>query len=277
MKKSLLKKIAVVGVAAAMMTVLFTGCGSSKSSGDLMDKVVKNGELVVTLNTGNSPWTYKDGDDYDGFAVALIKGYCKELGVKCKITPMKFESMIPAINSGKADIICTNLSRTVERSQNVMFTENIGVDYGVVIIKKSDSGKLKNLEAVNKKGVNLTTETGSSFETVAKNVFPKATMKTVDTTPNAIQALKSGRADGMMTNMQIAKDIVKKNTSLMIMKETCYVDPMSFAVDSDPSSVTLLNSFNGSLEHIKADGTYAKLWKKYTGNTWDPNADPVSF
>ena len=276
--KNLLKKAVIIISAVAMVTV-FTACGSSSSSSgdDLMDKVVKAGELNVTLNTGNSPWTYKSGNGYDGFAVALIQGYCKELGVKCKITPMKFESMIPAVNSGKEDIICTNLSRTVERSQNVMFTENIGIDYGVVIIRKSDAGKLKTLDDVNKSSVNLTTETGSSFEGVAKSVFPKATMKTVDTTPNAIQALTSNRADGMLTNMQIAKDIVKKNPKLAIMDETCYVDPMSFAVDGSPSSVTLLNSFNGYLEHIKADGTYGKLWKKYTGNTWDPNADPVSF
>ena len=281
MKRSKMwKRIAAVAVLAVAMTLCLTACGGSSSSeeaagGDLMDKVVANGKLVVTMNTGNSPWTYKDGDEYDGFAVKLIQGYCAELGVECDIQPMKFESMIPAVNSGKADIICTNLSRTVARSQNVMFTDNIGIDYGVVIIRKGDP--YKTIDDVNKSGVKLTTETGSSFEGVAASVFPNAEMNTVDTTPNAIQALKAKRADGMLTNLQIAKDIVKTESSLEIMEQTCYVDPMSFAVDGDPSSVTLLNSFNGYLEHIKADGTYGQLWKQYTGNDWDPNPDPVSF
>ena len=55
--KTLMKKIACVSLAAMMMAIGLSACGGSTAgtSEDLMDKVVAAGELVVTLNTGNSP------------------------------------------------------------------------------------------------------------------------------------------------------------------------------------------------------------------------------
>jgi len=277
MKKKNLLKTAIVALSAVVVAGMLGSCGSSSSSNkELLDKVVSNGELTVVMNMGNAPWTYKDKKtgEYSGMAVDLIKGYCKQLGVKCNIKTMKFESMIPAINSGKGDIICTNLSRTVERSQNVMFTDTVGVDYGVVIVKK---GTYSKLSQINKKGVTLTTESGSAFEGIVKDVFPKATMKTVDTTPNAFQAVKSGRADGFVTDLSIAEPLVASDSSMEIVKEYCYTDPMAFAVDNSYLSSSFINSFNSYLQNIKANGTYAKIYKKWIGSTWKPNATESSL
>lgn len=276
MKSGFWKKLLVIGLAVSMSAVFMTACGSGGGSTDedLMQKVKDNGELVVTMNTGNKPWTYKENGEYTGLAIELVKGYCDELGVKCKIKPMKFESMIPALNKGKVDIVCTNLSRTVERSQNVMFTDSVGVDYGVVIVKK---GTYKTLSAVNKKNVKLTTEAGSVWEDIAKDRFPKANMMTVDTTPNAFQAIKSGRADAFLTDAVIAEQLLANDSSVEVINEHAYTDVMAFAVNTGSQSSAFLNSFNVYLKNIKANGTFGKLWKKYIGETWDPNAIENSF
>lgn len=275
MKTKGLKRIAALLAVVLTLSLCLTGCGSGSAGGEeLLDKVIAAGELKVTMNTGNEPWTYQDGDNYDGFAIALVKGYCDAIGIKLSVNPMKFESMIPAVNEGQVDMVCTNLSRTVPRSANVMFTDAIAVDYGVAIIKKGSFSKLADL---NKKGVTLTTESGTVHEEVGKSTFPDAEMKTVDTTPNALQALKSGRADAFLTNLQIAKEMVEKDSSIEIMEENVFTDPMAFAVDSSYLSSSFLNSFNVYLENIKADGTYKALWKQYLGTEWYPNADQVSL
>lgn len=279
MKAKLFKRLAVVSAVVVTMAMCLTGCGGGQATDagggkELLAKVKENGKLTVTMNTGNEPWTFVDGDDYDGFAIALVKGYCESMEIKLEVKPMEFESMIPAVNEGTVDMVCTNLSRTVPRSQNVMFTDSIGVDYGVAVIKKGDFAKLEDL---NKSGVTLTTEAGTVHEEVGKSKFPDAEMKTVDSTPNALQALKSGKANAFLTNLQIAKEMVAKDDTIEIMKENVFTDPMAFAVNSSYLSSSFLNSFNVYLENIKADGTFAKMWNEYLKNDWYPDATQVSL
>lgn len=278
MKKVGTMKRAMAVVMSVLLVFCLGACGSSSSGGSgsgdteaqTLNQILRKGEMTVVLNIGNAPWTYKDDStgEYTGMAVDLIQGYCDQLGVKCSIEPLEFSSLISAVNSQKADIICTNLSRTVERSTNVMFTEPIGSDYGVVICKK---GAFTSLDEVNKKDVTLTTETGSAFEGVVKQVFPDAKMSAVDTTPNALAAVKAGRADGMVTNLTVAKDLVAANDELEIMEEYCYTDIMGFAVDNTYLNTTFLASFNSYLKNIKSDGTYGKIYEKYYGTEWTPN------
>lgn len=276
MKTKAIRKMTAVLAVIMLLSFSFAGCSSGASAGgeEMLDRVIAAGELKVTMNTGNEPWTYQDGDSYDGFAIALVQGYCDAIGIKLTVNPMKFESMIPAVNEGQVDMICTNLSRTVPRTANVMFTDSIAVDYGVAVIKKGAFSKLSDL---NESGVTLTTEAGTVHEEVGASTFPNAEMKTVDTTPNALQAVKSGRADAFLTNLQIAKEMVEKDGTIEIMEENVFTDPMAFAVDSSYLSSSFLNSFNVYLENIKADGTYKALWKKYLGTEWYPNADQVSL
>lgn len=277
MKKIGAMKKVVAFMLSAMLMVCLGACGSSSSDGSAsadkeaqtLNKVLKNGKLTVVLNIGNAPWTYKDDStgEYTGMAVELIQGYCDQLGVECSIEPLEFSSLISSVNSGKADIICTNLSRTVERSTNVMFSDPVGIDYGVVICKK---GAFSSLDEVNQEGVTLTTETGFSFEGVVADVFPNATMSAVDTTPNALAAVNAGRADGMVTNLAIAKELVAANEGLEIMEDYCYTDVMAFAVDNTYLNTTLLGSFNSYLRNIKSNGTYGEIYEKYIGTKWEP-------
>ncbi len=266
-----IKKIIALLV-SAVLTLGLTACGSSSSGGDeaqTLDRILEEGELTVVLNIGNAPWTYQDEEsgEYTGMAVELIQGYCEQLGVECNIEPLEFSSLISSVNSGKADIICTNLSRTVERSTNVMFTDPVGVDYGVVICKE---GAFSSLDDVNKEGVTLTTETGSAFEGVVADVFPNATMSAVDTTPNALAAVNAGRADGMVTNLAIAQELVAANEGLEIMEEYCYTDVMAFAVDNTYLNTTFVESFNAYLGNIKSSGTYGEIYQEYIGAEWVP-------
>lgn len=280
MKTKLSRSIAVLCAVIMAAAMCLTGCGGSSSAGgeggeqELLKKVLADGKLVVTMNTGNEPWTFVDGDDYDGFAIALVRGYCEAMEIELEVQPMEFESMIPAVNEGTVDMVCTNLSRTVPRSQNVMFTDSIGVDYGVAVIKK---GAFKKLEELNKSGITLTTEAGTVHEEVGKSTFPDAEMKTVDSTPNALQAVKSSKADAFLTNLQIAKEMVAKDNTIEIMDENVFTDPMAFAVNSSYLSASFLNSFGVYLKNIKADGTFAKMWNEYLGNDWYPDPTQVSL
>ena len=90
--------------------------------GFLLSRVMASGKVVAAFNLANAPWEDKDpaSGNFTGMSVDLMQGFAKGIGVQVEFMPLEFGSLIPAIQAGKADIICTNLSRTMARSTKVL-------------------------------------------------------------------------------------------------------------------------------------------------------------
>lgn len=272
MQKSCLTKLAAVFLALVLALSLLAGCAkqgtSDGGSQDLMKKVLNSGKLVVTLNLGNEPWGYTDSDGaYHGMAVDLINGFAEQIGVEVEFSPLEFSSMIPAVQAGKADIICTNLTRKASRATSVSFTEPVGGSYVVAVVRKDT---ITSVDEINRSGVTLTTESGTIHEDIAKENFPNATMSAVNQNADAIAALKAGRADVFLTDLTIAEAACDVDDSIAIIDTPVYVDTFAFAVNCDASSYTFIEAFNTYLRLIKLDGTYGKLYEQHFGESWDP-------
>ena len=103
MKKIL--KAAMIGLAAAGM-LLAGGCGSSEapksqagssSQSALMQKIKKDGKLVVGTASGFPPYEFldtsvKDQQKIDGIDMKLAEAVAKKLGVKLEVQDMTFQS-----------------------------------------------------------------------------------------------------------------------------------------------------------------------------------------
>jgi polar amino acid transport system substrate-binding protein len=57
-----------------------------------------------------------------GFDIELAQYVAKKLGKKLEIVNMDFGAMIPALISGKVDMIAACITVTQERSQSVLFS-----------------------------------------------------------------------------------------------------------------------------------------------------------
>ena len=100
MKKKILALIMVLAFAFAM-----TGCGGSGSGGT----------LVMATNATFPPYEYVDGEDYAGIDVEVAQAIADELGMELEIQDIDFNSIIPAIESGKADVGIAGMTKTPER------------------------------------------------------------------------------------------------------------------------------------------------------------------
>ena len=179
------------------------------------------------MNLGNEPWAYTDTDGaYNGMAVDLISGFAEQIGVEVEYSPLEFSSMIPAIQSDKADIICTNLTRKASRATSVTFTEPVGGSYVVAVVRKDT---LTSVEEINSSDITLTTESGTIHEDIAAENSPEATMSAVNQNADAIAALKAGRADVFLTDLTIAE-------------AACAADDSITIIDTPYHSVTLNNT-----------------------------------
>jgi polar amino acid transport system substrate-binding protein len=87
---------------------------TSDSSG-----VLKLGTAAVT-----EPFSFVDGTQkVVGFDIELAQYVARKVGRKLEIVNMDFSAMIPALTSGKVDMIAACITVTPERSQRVLFSE----------------------------------------------------------------------------------------------------------------------------------------------------------
>lgn len=277
MKK--IAKLTTIVLLFAFMLAFLCGCGSSTANTagekDLLTKVKEAGKIVVVMNV-TEPWNYNDPKtgEVTGIGAELIEGFAAKMGVEVEYQPLEFASLIPAIEAGKADIIVTNLTRTVERATSkVLYTDCVGSAQLVAIVEK---GTFSSIDELNKDGITLTTEAATISEEVSPDVFPNAKMSPCNTNADAVAALKAGRADAFITDTDVASAVLAANDDLEYINEPVFVDTYAFGVKLDASSYTFVSAFNTYLQLIKGDGTYNKLYNKYFGTDWQPNYTDVS-
>lgn len=95
-----------------------------------------NGTLVMATNAYFEPYEFYQGDKVVGIDADMAQAVCDVLGYELKIEDMEFDSIINAIQSGKADIGVAGITVTEERLQSVDFTDSYASSKQVIIVKE---------------------------------------------------------------------------------------------------------------------------------------------
>ena len=98
-----------------------------------------NGTLIVATNAYFSPYEYYSGGQIVGIDADLCQAICDYLGMDLKIEDMEFDSVITAVQSGKADIGSCGMTVTEERLKNIDFTNTYTTSSQVIIVRNNDA------------------------------------------------------------------------------------------------------------------------------------------
>lgn len=80
-------------------------------------------ELRIALDPTIKPFIFKDAqDNLRGFDIDIAKIICREMKEECKFYPMEWAGLLPALQSGKVDMIVSGMTITRERAQVVDFS-----------------------------------------------------------------------------------------------------------------------------------------------------------
>ncbi len=93
------------------------------------------GTLVMATNAQFPPYELIDGGKIVGFDADMMQAVCDKLGYELKIEDMDFDAIMPAINSGKADVGVAGMSVTEDRLKNVDFSESYTTAAQVIIVR----------------------------------------------------------------------------------------------------------------------------------------------
>ncbi|BAI80706.1 polar amino acid ABC transporter, substrate-binding protein [Deferribacter desulfuricans SSM1] len=233
-----------------------------------LDKVLKKGVLKVGMSTF-VPWAmYDKNGNLIGFEIDVAKRLAKDMGVKIEFVPTKWSGIIPALLTGKFDIIIGGMSITPQRALKVNFS--IPYDYsGMSIVANKFKAKGWNkLSDFNKKNVIIAVRIGTTAEVASKRFFPNAKIKLFDDESQAIQELLLGRAHAVVASapMPAFQAIEHPDRLYLPIKDTFTKEPIGFAVRK--GDYDFLNFLNSWIRYVKAEG-FLKERKQYWFYTRD--------
>jgi polar amino acid transport system substrate-binding protein len=95
-----------------------------------------NGTLIMATNAEFPPYEYFESNTIVGVDPDFAKAICDKMGYELRIDHMEFDSIIIAVQTGKADFGAAGMTMTEERLESINFTEPYLTASQVVIIKK---------------------------------------------------------------------------------------------------------------------------------------------
>ena len=246
--KHLNSKILLMAIVTVILITAFTACGGTE------------GTLIMATNAAFPPYEFMDGDKIVGIDADIMQAICDDLNMKLVIDNMEFASIIPAIQSGKADVGAAGMSITEDRLESVNFSMLYTTAYQMIIVAEGSSIASSEDFAGKIIGVQLGT-TGDIFMTGDFEESGLATVERYNKGNEAVMALTQGKIDAVVIDREPAKVFVENNPGLIILPTEYAVEEYALAIAKD--NTELLDKINTSLGKLKDSGELQKIIDKY--------------
>jgi len=234
-----------------------------KSTSSTMDRVLKRGVLKVGMSTF-VPWAMKDKTGkLIGFEIDVARRLAEDVGVDIQFVPTKWSGIIPALITGKFDVIIGGMGIVPKRNLKVNFS--IPYDYtGMSMVAHLQKAPgFNKVEDFNKPGIVIAARLGSTAVTATRKYIPKAELRLFDDESQAYQELVNGRVHAVVGSAPTpAFQALKYPDRLYLpLKAPFTREPIGFAVNKgDPDT---LNFFNNWIRVVTAEG-----WLKERKHYW---------
>ncbi len=93
------------------------------------------GKLIMATNAAFEPYEYYDGGKIVGIDADMAQAICDKLGYELEIQDMEFDSIIAAVESGKANFGAAGLTVTEDRLKNIDFTDTYTTARQVLVVR----------------------------------------------------------------------------------------------------------------------------------------------
>lgn len=246
---------------------LLSGCAKNES-GRLLDDVKKRGVLRVGMSTF-VPWAMNDKEgNLIGFEIDVATALAKDMGVKVEFIPTKWSGIIPALLTGKFDVIIGGMGITEERTKKVDFSDPYDYTGMSIVASRKKAPGYTNLSDFNKSDIIIAARLGTTAADAAKKNFPNAQLKLFDDEAQAIQELLTDRVHAVVASSPLPEFQAIKYSSrfYLPLNDTFTKEPIGFAMRKNEDS--LKDYFNSWIKKRWEDGFLGDR-KKYWFRTRD--------
>ena len=227
-----------------------------------IETIIKRGVLRVGMSTF-VPWAMKDKNGkFIGFEIDVATRLARDIGVEAEFIPTKWDGIIPALLTGKFDVIIGGMTIRPDRNLKVNFT--IPYDYSgqTICAHKKLAAGFKQPEDFNRPDVILGARLGSTSVPAIKRIMPKAKLRLFSEEPQLYQELLNGNLHGVVASLPTpAYQALKYPDILFALTEPFSRELIGFALRK--GDLDTLNYFNSWIRSVEAEG-----WLQERHNYW---------
>ncbi|MEN8651447.1 ABC transporter substrate-binding protein [Streptomyces sp. 21So2-11] len=234
--------------------------------------VRRSGALRVGSSVGFPPGAYypqgTDAEKPVGQDIDIADAAAKVLGIELERQDASFETILPALGSGKYGLGTGNFGVTTARLKTIDFVTYINDGQGFAVKKGNTALGKKVTELTQLCGLTIGTGAGTTFETTLaaqKGVCAKAGKKPYDVkvfseNGATVTALQQGRIDVVMSTINGLRYQAAQPASRTTFLGEFHRLDVGFAFKKGSA---LTRAFQAAVNQLIEDGTYARILKRW--------------
>ena len=253
--------------AACFAAILcLAGCGGKKPD-----------QLVVGMELQYPPFETTDEHNQPaGISVELARALADSLHKELVIQNTDFAGLIPALQTGKIDLIISSMTATAERAQSIDFSDPY-MHTGICLLVGAHSDVQK-VEDLNKPGRKIVVKNGTTGFTYARKSLPQAQLLQIAEMSACVLEVVQGKADAFIYDQMSILQLQRKNpqTTRAILEP---IRRENWAVGIKKGNDDLRRRVNAFLSDFRARHGLEALGEKYLKadkETFREMGDPFS-
>ena len=202
--------------------------GIAMTSGNVEEHSVEaikaKGKLVVTTEAGYAPFEFLDDDgNVIGLDASLAQAFADDLGVELEIQNIDFNSVVPEVQAGNADMAIAGLTPNEDRKKSVDMSDLYYGGGQCMLVLEENLDKYATAESL--AGETLATQKAAVQEGLMTEQFPDSTPLLLPKFPQCIAELKNGTCAAVLIDTTSAEQYMKTTEGLAIGKVPVVTDP----------------------------------------------------
>ena len=228
-----------------------------------LEQALKRGVLKVGMSTF-VPWAMQDKDGkFIGFEIDVATRLAADMGVQVEFVPTQWSGIIPALLTGKFDVIIGGMGIRPDRNLKVNFSSPYDYSGMSLVAHKEKAAGFAAIADFNKPEVVIAARIGTTAADAVKKYMPNAELRLFENESQTIQELLNGRVHAVVADAPMpAYQALKYPDKLFVpLPENFTKEPIGFAVRK--GDFDTLNYFNNWIEVVNSEG-----WLKERKHYW---------
>lgn len=226
--------------------------GEKSSASPVLDRIMAKKELVVGTAASMPPLNMKTKDgQIIGMEMDLARYFSGGMGVKLTVKPMRFNDLLPALETGQVDMVLSSMTITPDRNLKVAFAGPYFASGKSLLAKLANVESVNEIAKMNKPDKVLVALKGSTSQTFVEKVMPQAKLVLADDYDQAVAMIRNDKALAMVADYPICKVSVYRNPDAKLdsLEKPLSYEPIGVALPpNDPLLVNWVQNFLNGLE-----------------------------
>jgi polar amino acid transport system substrate-binding protein len=259
--------VTLVVVAALAGCTSASGQPSSGSAKSLYTVVKSRGTLRVGVRPDDPPHSFLNSSgQFAGFDVDIAKAIASDWGVKLQVVPVNELTRFSFLQNGRIDLAVTSISKTVQRAEEIDFSETYYFSDQTILVQKGKYTHLADLV-----GKTIAVDRGSNAGDnwlawlKAHGHAGDTHLETFGDKQASLNAVQTGAVAGYVEDYELLAALSRNNPKLFIINDPGGVGVKLDGVGMHKNDSLLMLHVNLALQHIASSGEYDTIYNQWFG------------